>query len=214
MIKILNFLISGSLFLGATHLKAECPTLNCDEGRPFSENVAWVGKKDSNHSDDQEFSVKFGLINECGEKIIDFQFYDVSDFREGVASVAIWDTILKEYQYGVINRAGAWIIPPKFDEISSFHEGLACAKKDGNTGFLDISGNWEIPPEDVSAYDFSEGIASMMKKYSYEEYWINHCGKKVNLDIVMGFPIESLMKNKKIDFLKKNLSERSIWIFK
>lgn len=64
---------------------------------------------------------KFGFKDKDGNVIIKAQFFDASDFSEGLACVKKGKTSLWAY----IDTAGHVLVPPSFIQAKPFHQGLA-----------------------------------------------------------------------------------------
>ena len=103
--------------------------LKYDEVWFFSEGLVWV-KKDG----------KWGVINKKGKEVIKvkLKYYDVRDFREGLAMVSIgnWETS----KWGFINKKGKEVVEPKYDDASSFSEGIAPVREGDNWYIIDKKG--------------------------------------------------------------------------
>lgn len=64
---------------------------------------------------------KFGYKDKDGNVVIKPQFFDASDFSEGLACVKKGKTS----SWGYIDTAGRMVIPAQFRQAKPFHEGLA-----------------------------------------------------------------------------------------
>lgn len=115
----------------------------------------------------------------------------------------VFDTISK--LYGFVDRKGNLKISPKFTRVSNFKEGLAAVgfwsndldipyihhsesaavfDKTVKWGFIDISGNLVI---DTLFYDFNgfeNGICWVKNNSSYEKYFIDKTGNRINPDTI------------------------------
>jgi hypothetical protein len=90
-----------------------------------------------------------GFIDISGNIIILFTFEYTRSFSEGMAAVAIWETI-EVYEcgsrsvidkWGFINKSGDIIIPTIYDTVSPFKEGLAFVNINDDWGYLNKNGD-------------------------------------------------------------------------
>lgn len=110
---------------------------NFDDVRPFKEDRAFVGYFDD------DYHIKWGLIDKSGKMLVDALFDQVRDFNDGIAAVKVG------MLWGFIDKEGKYIIEPKYSFADSFSNGLAWASiaSENKRGFIDTSGEFiiEIP---------------------------------------------------------------------
>ena len=121
-------------------------------------------------------SGKWGFIDTSGKFVIKPQFDEVSYFREGLASVTVWDkSKASRHKQGYIDKTGNVIIKPQFDVAQPFSEGLAAVGMkvgdDYQFGFIDKTGAMLIKPQFEWTYSFSEGLAGVQvsKKWGFTD---------------------------------------------
>ena len=73
----------------------------------------------------------WGFINEQGELVIDYQYYDAFSFSDNVAAVQIYD---EKWQY--ISALNVPISEEEFDAAKPFHGGTAQISEEGMAGLL------------------------------------------------------------------------------
>lgn len=78
-----------------------------------------------------------GYIDHAGNVVIEFQFSDVSPFKDGLASVSY-----NTKDYGYINHHGNWAIAPIYNSAHDFYEKRAKVSFDNACWyFIDTEGN-------------------------------------------------------------------------
>ncbi len=125
-------------------------------------------------SDDGD--VKYGFIGRNGNVAIAFTYADARNFSEGLAMVAIEDTLLQDnseatfpFRYQMIDTTGAAVINLKFGtKPGSFADGLASTTIDGlNYGFIDHNGKQVIAPRYFTAdVDMTKSMAPFSEGYT------------------------------------------------
>ena len=98
---------------------------------------------------------RVGYINSKGEIVVAPQFYNGSEFSEGLAAVR------KEGVYGYINTNGNWVIPPQFDYALPFSEGAGIVYKDGRPFYIDASGKTLFTHDFAELNSFAHGFAKV-----------------------------------------------------
>jgi hypothetical protein len=103
----------------------------------------------------------YGYVDAEGNTVIEPQYYEASNFSEGLAAV-----LLNGYGYGFIDTSGNMVFESHFQNIRSFSEGLAAVCPAENNperlwGYIDTAGNMVIEPQFDEAYDFSDGYAQV-----------------------------------------------------
>ncbi|MBX7220728.1 MAG: WG repeat-containing protein [Blastocatellia bacterium] len=100
-----------------------------------------------------------GFIDRQGNEVIPAQFYEVTDFSEGLAAVRKF----RSDKYGYINRQGKVVVPFLLTVANPFHDGLALVTLEkGNLGFIDQTGRLALSnPKWLDIADFSEGLAAV-----------------------------------------------------
>lgn len=111
--------------------------------REFSEERAFVNKKDNNED--------YDLIDVDGN-ILMKSIEPVYKFKNGMAIVKKpldrgERDVYYTYKAGVIDKDGNWIIPPQYDEINEFNNGLAVIQDNGKKGVINVKGEIIIPIE-------------------------------------------------------------------
>lgn len=127
---------------------------------------------------------KYGFINLKGEIRVQPLYDWVSDFKNGLARVAIKNERITtknlensegrliitpdfQGQFGVIDPEGKYIIEPHIDaphlhftsEQFDFYDNLAVIEKNGKYGFINLKGEIIIDPIFDNAWHFTEGLA-------------------------------------------------------
>ena len=109
----------------------------------------------------------YGYIDDKGQVLIEPQFADASEFRNGFAVVAVRDG--ESMKYGYITRSGSYLIKPQFDIAEPFDNGYAMvANRTGDGyayGVVDSSGKIIIQPRymliDMSEYSIRRGYITV-----------------------------------------------------
>ncbi len=91
-----------------------------------------------------------GFVDLKGKIVIEPQWEDATDFREGYAAVQ------QKGKWGWVDKAGLHI-DQQLSKPVEFHGGLALFERDGKTGFVDPTGKVVIEPQWELAWDFNEG---------------------------------------------------------
>lgn len=125
---------------------------------PFQEGLAQVLVMDDDGVSSRRTLTarKKGYIDLYGEEAIPPRYYEASEFREGLAAVALTPTS----RYGFIDAHGDAVLPPAYDEAQPFSEGLAAVRKDGRWSFIDKKGKVALKTACVALGDFDEGLAA------------------------------------------------------
>jgi hypothetical protein len=172
-----NYSVSGDMhifgFLNTLGVEVIAPTFL--GARSFSEGLAAVNTptgfervtNELTHFTD--WNLVWGFIDTTGRLIVDYQFDEVRDFREGLAAVAIRNEE-GELVWGFIDTAGNIAVTPQFTWVNDFHEGYAVVNHGARMyhppqlnspmqGTQTIGGNnmlidrWGRVVLDLSAYD-------------------------------------------------------------
>jgi hypothetical protein len=160
-------------------------------GKPV---IKWLGNRDPSYIDylayhkplEAPFPVDFGLrdwaggnlrpvprwgfVNAQGKTVIEGQFLSVSTFRNGFASIQVYNPSFGDTdKYGIIDESGRIVVRPVYDKVGEFSEGLASVCRAKLYGYVDTTGNISIPLQFDYASEFSEGLALVGKsgKYGY-----------------------------------------------
>lgn len=116
---------------------------------------------------------KYGLIDTNGSEIIPCDYDNISNLKNGYA------TISKDKKCGLIDENGKIIIPCIYQNIDGeFVEGFMPVKKNDKWGFINENGEEIIPCKYDIVHNFSEGFALFYnndEKYGF----INTSGKEV-----------------------------------
>lgn len=114
---------------------------------------------------------RFGYIDRSGKVVIECQFEDAGDFKEGLAYAQI------DGKYGYIDKKGDVVIEPKFESAFDFNSGAARVYDGNNFFYINTLGE-KISYNDYDvAMDFSEGYACVKTNHVYE--FIDTKGNKV-----------------------------------
>lgn len=103
------------------------------------------------------YGKKWGFMDRKGKVVIQPQFYNVSDFFDGLARVVVLvgtDT----YKTCFINEAGKTVIPCNFDNAGDFSEGLAPVRVGRLWGYIDRTGKMVIEPQFQGAAEIRDGL--------------------------------------------------------
>ena len=127
---------------------------------------------------------KMAVLNEKGKPIIDFKYYNIGPFTEGLASAAASKAGYTKYKYmqGYIDMKGNIVIEPQFYDPGVFINGIAvCAVYDKPNdsfkyGYINKKGEFIIAPQYDYAYDFdANGIAMVqMGEDKYRPDWFGY----------------------------------------
>lgn len=77
---------------------------------------------------------KRGVVNTHGDVVAHFKYYEIEDFKKGIARVR-----LKPRLYGYINTEGEEIIPPIYEYIGLFEKNVAVFWEGKKRGLIDTS---------------------------------------------------------------------------
>ena len=127
--------------------------------------------------------------------VIEPQFDDAREFRDGMAAVKIKDkwrfidmkgNFINSHSYddiedsdygvafvqinekwGLINNKGKTVIKPMFDYVWDFYDDMARVKMKDKYGFVDTSGKIIVKPQYEDAHNFSEGLAVVETERGY-----------------------------------------------
>jgi hypothetical protein len=112
----------------------------------------------------------WGYVDRSGKPVIDFQYTECWDFRNGIA------VINKNGNYSFIDKKNL-VAADWYDEIGTFSEGLAPAMRKGKWGYVNDLGQLAIKLEYTGVSDFHEGFAVVKKGKRFG--YINKKGKKI-----------------------------------
>ncbi|MDS0527578.1 WG repeat-containing protein [Clostridium sp. SHJSY1] len=130
---------------------------------PFSEGIAIA-------SIDGE---KYGYIDNSGEFIIQPEYYNGFDFKDGLAAV----TLKLDGRWGFINKEGELVIKNKYITVDSFSEGLAVAEYGKGIGYINTNGKVILKHIFNSAYSFKNSLG--LVTYKGEWGYVNKEGEFV-----------------------------------
>ena len=105
----------------------------------------------------------YGLIDENGEEIIEFNYIELGEFnKNGLALVKNDDN-----KYGYINEDGSQVIPPEWDELGEFADnGYAYARRGHYVNFLALNGQKQY--ESVEQFNENDvAIAVRNRRYIF-----------------------------------------------
>jgi hypothetical protein len=91
--------------------------------------------------DENDWQYKHGLVGISGNVLRSPAFYQMSDFRDGLARAG-----RNPKEVGFIDKTGHWMIEPKFEQARPFSEGLACVTVKSKKGFINKNGEFVIEP--------------------------------------------------------------------
>ncbi len=133
----------------------------------------------------------FGYVNKNGKLVIDYQYVEAFDFKNGIAKVSP-----DGHKWAIINKSGRYI-SKFYDNISDFENGVAIVRQGSYYGFIDRSGKllsgWyeKVEKMDSSLYRVkkSERYALVSAGYQVtkwydnierynEDYWLAQDGDK------------------------------------
>ena len=134
----------------------ETNTANISEALPLSDEEAEA------EAYKKQFS--WGFINKKGELVIEANYQDVGNFKEGFCAIK------KDDLWGFINKKGVIVISPKYKTVWAFNNGLARVLNNENLiGFIDKKGKEVIQPQYENANDFVNDFAVIERnsKFNY-----------------------------------------------
>lgn len=126
---------------------------------------------------DKEKSL-WGFINQTGKWVINPQFDDAQEFKEGIAAIAMKTLNKKNHEYNYhwrfINKTGKSINNKSFSEVLPFSEERAAVSIGEKWGFINKEGKFIIKPIYQDADSFSNGMALVKSKDKFG--YINKSG--------------------------------------
>lgn len=121
---------------------------------------------------------KYGFIDQTGKIVINAQFAQVRDFREGLAAVSTQAVKYPERsKWGFIDKSGKIVIPELYDGAYEFTEGLAGVLLGEKEGYIDNNGHVIIDFIYDGAGDFVNGEAQV--NIAGKIYLIDKTGKSI-----------------------------------
>ena len=127
-----------------------------DYVRPFSEDLAWVGRGRQEWGSLTIYYDFESFINKAGQAVIvNRDFRAAGDFSDGLAPVKI------NGKWGYINKVGNILIDPKFNACGFFSGGLAVARIGDIWSFIDKTGRVVISEQFEEVQHFSDGLAAV-----------------------------------------------------
>ncbi|PSB58518.1 WG repeat-containing protein [Chamaesiphon polymorphus] len=134
-----------------------------DAAGDFSEGLAPVGFRDDTKAPDSAGNVEigsYGYIDRTGKLTIPAQFFEASNFSEGLAAVRTRSQQDgKSSLFGYIDKNGKSVIAPQFTSAGKFSGGLAPVIALDGKGYIDRRGQMVFKLKYDSIGDFSEGLA-------------------------------------------------------
>lgn len=129
----------------------------------------------------------YGYIDNQGEEVLPFIYYDADEFSTGMAAVDIGEKFdnrgRRISKYGYISRHGKLVIPAQYDFAFAFMNRVGIVAIDDREGVIDMGGKMLIPPRYLfppNCNNFEKGVAFA---HDYEEYQMgNHKVGLLNLD--------------------------------
>lgn len=109
---------------------------------------------------------KFGYINKYNQIVVEPQYDDAKEFREGYAGVCIKKKVADQEleKWGFIDKNGELIFETECEEIGEgFSEGLANVCIGGKWGYIDTEGEFVLKPEYDRAAEFQNEAALVTK---------------------------------------------------
>ncbi len=108
------------------------------------------------------------IIDEAGNKVIDQNISDISDFDENGIAVA-----KSNGKYGFIDKTGEFVIEPAYKQAYAFANGYARVKLDEGWGFIDTSGKVVVESAYYRATDmYADGYSVVIKDGETYDYAI------------------------------------------
>lgn len=117
----------------------------------------------------------YGFIDKTGKIVIPCIYSSVFHFQDGLARVAIYDSIAGINKFGFINDKGDVKINYQFNNAEDFNEGLALIYNGKQNGFIDKTGQFIINPQFDNATSF-EGNSAVIRQGELYGY-IDKAGK-------------------------------------
>lgn len=124
------------------------------------------------------YDTKFGYINHNGDFMINHDFDDAKNFREGYAFVATYDDDF-HLIWGFINKDGRLMEHFIYRHVNDFSEGLASVNKNGKWGFVNYNADIVIDYIYSDADNFNGGIAFVADRENKKAGYINKKGEFV-----------------------------------
>lgn len=111
----------------------------------------------------------FGYVDKEGKTAIPFKFNSAFKFSEGLARVAIYDSVAREYKWGFIDKKGDLSINYQFTNASDFSNGLALIYNGKQYGYIDKEGKFVINPQfdNATAFQGDYAVIRQGELYGY-----------------------------------------------
>jgi len=130
---------------------------------------------------------KWCLIDKTGKVLVESQFDEIQDFKDGVACVVISGTKNQcdrqvGGKVGLIDKTGKLLVEPQFDEIQDFKDGVARVvigstknqynrQVGGKVGLIDKTGKLLVEPQFDEIQDFKDGVARVVRGGTQEDQY-------------------------------------------
>ncbi len=104
---------------------------------------------------------KIGVVDERGNYVVHSNYYNSSQWSEGMASVAVKaknDSFDKCGCWGYVDDTDKMVIRPSFDNAFPFMNGAALVIQDEKYGLIDAKGNYLVKPRFEDAQNSRWGI--------------------------------------------------------
>ena len=181
---IVGVLYRGTLsYLDRTGKNVSPPLGYGPRGHSFSEGLVPV-----------EIKGKTGFMDRTGKIVIEPQFEDAEEFREGLAPVKVHSEETTwcprepsgsrkgfTMKWGYIDRTGKLVIPAEFESASSFSEGLGAINQCDQGFFVDKTGKKIVLGKFSYVSPFGDGLSRIDIGVNEDRWWglIDKTGKMI-----------------------------------
>ena len=126
----------------------------------FSEGLAYFSRMEGE-------TQKYGYIDSSGTVVIEPRYDVATEFRDGLAAVALGHPDDGDVEWGYIDTTGSWIVEPSFASATSFSEDSAVVTLRGygsqglQYGWVDPAGTLRFGSEWAVIQPYAEGLAAV-----------------------------------------------------
>lgn len=161
-------IVINHLYDGAKSLGSGVIGLCFTEGKSYTTSTADGERVRMYYSE-------WALFDTSGTQLTDFEFYDISDFSEGIGFLG--DNNIKMYDTAG-NNLSQWWMGYNSEGPPRFHEGLIALRSNYRYYFFDRTGKYVFPNGYNDAKNFSNGMAAVYNHMTEKWGYINIKGER------------------------------------